>query len=247
VSERKPARKRRRFGWRRIHKWIGVAGGTFLLVWIISGIVISIPGGGATALSRRAVTIDYGSLTVSPADAIASLAPRGVTPESVRVIRLTSLGSRTVYLVQDRGQGPTLVDAITGEIVTIDADEALRVATELYEGPGAPDAPELLERHDLRYFNGELPVYRVGFGDSHGTELTVAVRSGTVFWRDGRSRFRSYMGAFHDLWPIRPLLGTKPYIAAMFGGGLLALFTTLTGYWLAFRRGGWRWKRRRRS
>ncbi len=243
MSKLKPAQKRRRFGWRRIHKWIGVAGGTFLLIWIISGIVIAIPGLGGTRLSQRSPATDFSAVSVSPAQAIASLNGRGVTSQSVQGVSLNRWGSRTVYSIQARGEGTVHVDAVTGETVTINADEARRVAREMYEGPGTPSEPELLERHDPRYFNGELPVYRVSFDDPHGTQVTIAVRSGTVSWRDGRSRFRYYMSAFHDLWPVRPALGRNAYVLGMVGGGLLALITALTGYWLAFRRGGWRWKR----
>lgn len=245
MTQLKKGMKRRRFGWRRIHKWIGVVGGAFLLLWIITGVWIAIPGGGATVAFSGGPPIDVERAILSPAAALEGVRASGVGAEQVGGFALTSLAGRPVYRVNIRGEGARLIDATSGDVVTIDAAEALRIATASYRGSGTPSEPELLERHQLGYFQGPIPIYRVTFSDQQGTRIHVHPRTGELQGWDRRSTLRRYMAAFHDLWPTRPLLGGGGYVSSMVFGGLLALIVTVTGYYLAWRRGGWRWPKRR--
>lgn len=236
--------KRRRFGWRRIHKWIGVGGGVLLLIWIVSGIFISWPGGGRARLQSEARPPDFRSVHISPAEAISALGAEGAAVDDVRSVALALLGSRPIYSVRT-AEGVALVDAVTGLPFEIDAREASRIANEVYGGPGAASPPVLVESRELRYFQGELPAFRIEFDDDHNTEIYIGQRTGTVMWWDTKSRTRRWMGSAHDLWPIGPLLGSIPRLVAMVGGGLITLAIALSGYWLAWRRGGWRLTKRR--
>jgi len=244
VSTSKRPGTRRRWTWRRFHKWIGVGGGIMLTVWIVSGIYIAVPGGGAAAVRGVPPTLDFTSAEISPAEAIARLETPSAAAGAIRSVQLRNLGSRLVYVIQVAGGEPALVDAHSGERVAVDAAEAGRVASELYPGEDPANDPVRVERWDLHYFIGELPAYRVAFDDSHDTEMYIGVRTGSVFWWDGRVRARGLMTAAHDLWPLASIIGRRAQFLIMMTLGLLAVTITLTGYYLAFRRGGWRLKKR---
>ncbi len=241
----RPAFKRRRFGWRRIHKWIGVSGGVLLLIWIVTGIFISWPGGGRARLQSETPLPDFRTVAISPAEAISALPPTEAA-RAGQSVQLTLLGSRPTYLIR-AGGAVSLVDAVSGDPFRVDAEEALRIASEVYGRPELASEPVLVESRELRYFQGELPAFRIEFEDGYNTEIYIGQRTGTVMWWDRKSRIRRWMGSLHDLWPIGPALGPRPRLVAMVGGGLITLLITMSGYWLAWRRGGWRPPKRRLS
>ena len=232
---------KKRWGWRRIHKWLAVTAGVVLTVWIVSGVIIAIPGGGATRFRQLQPSIDASAITVAPADAAATLEARGARADQIRGISLRFLGSRPIYQVQVAGEGPSLVDARSGDIVRIDEAEALRIVRDHYGGSGSASEPEIVTGYSFRYFVGALPAYRITFSDEFDTEAYVAQRDGTITWWDGRARTRRLMAAAHDWWPIGTVSSPRIRLLLLTAAGAISLAATLTGYWLALRR------RRRRA
>lgn len=225
-----------RWGWRRIHKWISVVAGVFLLIWIVTGIFISLPPAGGPQSRRANPVPDYSLATLSPAEAATTAASFAAAGAAVNDIELVRLAGRAVYQVMLAGVGPVLIDAVTGERITVDADEALRIATTAYTGDGTPSTPERVEEHSLRYMLGGLPAWRIAFDDRHGTEVHVVMRNGATTWSGSRHRFRMLMAAGHDWWPLGVIGGPKWRSLALVLSALLALAAALTGYWLAVRR-----------
>ena len=230
MSQPRLAWKRRRFGWRRIHKWIGVSGGILLMIWIVTGVLLAARGEGQAVLQSAAPVPDFRMVRVSPSEAISALEAQGGASGDIGSLRLELFGSRPTYVVRSEGSGISLVDAMTGVPFEIDGPRALQIAHDLYAGPGTPADPVLVDARELRYFMGELPAYRVEFDDDYGTEIYVAVRSGTVSWWDGKSWTQRLMMTSHTLGPIGRFLGPRLRQTLMVGGGLLTLIVTLSGY-----------------
>lgn len=247
MSPPQRAFKLRRFGWRRIHKWIGVGSGVLLVLWIVTGVLIAARGEGRAVLQSAAPVPDYRMARISPSEAISALDERGRASGDIGSLRLELIGSRPTYVIRSEGSGISLVDAMTGVSFEIDGPRALQIARDLYGGTGTPADPVLVDSRGLRYFMGELPAYRVAFDDDYGTEIYVAVRSGTVSWWDGKSWTQRLMMTAHTLGPIGTFFGPRLRRALMVGGGLVTLLVALSGYYLAWRRGGWRFRRRRAS
>lgn len=224
----------RRWGWRRIHKWLAIVAGLFLLAWIVTGIFISTPLTPRPALQSAGPAPDFSRATLSPADALTAAAQ--MSSERATAVRLGALGDRPIYYVDVPGMGRVTLDAATGERIEIDADAALRLATSAYSGDGTPGEPERLERRNLWYLQGDLPAYRIRFDDAYGTEVHVAIGTGMLNWQDGRVRWRRLMAAGHDLWPVGFVIGPWGRASILLFGSFLALAATLTGYWLAVRR-----------
>ena len=58
----------------RVHRWIFIFMGVFMLVWLVSGVVMALPYYWFTGPSGDSgPVLDYNTVTLSPADAIAQL------------------------------------------------------------------------------------------------------------------------------------------------------------------------------
>ena len=59
----------------KVHKWVAVTVGVFFLMWLISGIVMILPNRVYRPVpGRKLAPVDYRDVTVSPAEALATLA-----------------------------------------------------------------------------------------------------------------------------------------------------------------------------
>jgi hypothetical protein len=178
-----------------------------------------------------AQTLDLARVAVTPAEAAAALAEAGVVPV-VSSIRLHQLGDALVYEVAIEGRGPRLVDARSGQPISVDAGLARRVAV-----ARAPEGAQVVRtdllsrrRHDLTYLWGPLPAHRVTFDDPWGTVVYVgeegSVRSTTRWGRaiDG-------IAAFHTFDPL-DLVVREPAVrkAVLIAIALITLLVALTGY-----------------
>lgn len=226
-----------RWGWRRIHKWIAIGAGVFLLVWLITGIWIILPPPNRPALHTANPVTEYATATLSPAEA-AEIA-RGVAANaSTRAIGLARLGSRPIYRVPAPGRGgPILIDAADGTVVTIDEAEARRIATEFYGGDGALAGPgERVEARGASTLYAPIPAYRFVFDDAYRTQAYVGIADGSVYWVDRRIAVRRWAGSIHGFGPIADFVSNKLRLLLVGVGFLIAMGATLTGYWLALRR-----------
>jgi hypothetical protein len=219
----------------RIHRWIAIWSGVFLVGWIVTGVIALVPPpGGAPA---RSDAFDLGEAVVPPADAVRALAPTGSGP-SVRSIRLYRLGDALVYEVTLAGRGVRLVDAGTGRVVSVDAALALRLAASGAPAGASVVGAETLSRRsdDLAYRWGALPAHRVAFDDPAGTVVYVGMRDGSLRSTTRLGRMIGVAAGLHTFEPLDLVLDPAIRKVAMFVVGLGALAAAVSGYFIAFRR-----------
>ncbi|MCQ4268606.1 PepSY domain-containing protein [Pseudomonas stutzeri] len=230
------------------HRWLGIALGVFVLLWIVSGVVMLYVGypklTGGEHLSRLAPLA--GDCCVAPG--VALTAAGGARPTSR--LRLTSAGGSPRYLL-DHGDGPLIaVDAQSGRrIERIGPDEALASARQ-FAGGAAVRLLDLIEEdawtrnHALAR---ERPLYRVQSADAEGRLLYVSSHTGLVV-RDATARERAwnYLGAWlHWLYPLREVLPKAAWAVALVYGALLAALMVLLGLLIGVLR--WRFAGRYRN
>jgi hypothetical protein len=234
------------FDWRRglvvTHRWLGIAGGIFFVVWFASGIVMiyrRMPALDSAERWARLAPLDAASVRVAPAAAARVL---GAPSASVAEARLGMHDGRPVYRFGARGA----VFADTGEpLAPLSAADAENVARRF--------APEhaTTTRHDRRLeapdqwtlqIRAHLPLHRVALGDAEGTELYVSERTGEVAMETKRTeRAWAYVGpVLHWLYftPLRARseLWAQAVIWLSVAGCVLALSGLLWGM-LRFRGG----------
>lgn len=123
---------------RRLHKWIGVLVGLQFLVWLGSGLGMSLLDPDRIAgTSQRAGPLEppaWPTATVSPVDALRAAGRSTATLDSGWLLQ------QPVYRLQSP-QGTEVIDARDGRRIIIDPAIALRVAQAAYRGEGAAAAP----------------------------------------------------------------------------------------------------------
>lgn len=164
---------------RRFHLWTGVLLGAQVMLWMLSGVVMSWYH---LDLVRGERTMFSAPPPELAAQSYAS--PGGVVAQSegaVSVELRTFLG-RPVYEVESVG-GRALFDAQSGEKLSpIDEVSARRVAESDFVGKGELEAIALLDDPPQEY-RGARPVWRADFSDRLHTRLYISQDTGEVISR----------------------------------------------------------------
>lgn len=163
---------------RKFHKWLGLAIGLQVVIWVTSGLIISIldheiVAGNTTkvALPASAPLGDVGILF--PIDRL-----QGGDSDHFESITLRRLGGMLVYQV-DGGASKHVFNAQTGEPVAITRTWAERNALMSYQGEGEIVSNERLNEGSPEV-PGAQPVWRVDFNDSMATRVYVSNIDGRV-------------------------------------------------------------------
>lgn len=216
---------------RRIHKWMSVAIGMILLLWVVTGLVMIIPL--APPARGPQARIDFATLTITPAQAAQTAGP--LRPDkAIDGVVMRRLGDRIVYVVWiTDGAPPVLVDAASGEVVAITPELARGLAVE-----GLPGNPPItrFERFDTRPFGyfGPVPSYRADIDDGNGTRAWVNAATGEVQRNAGSARVKGFISSLHEFMPLNGLPGeNRTRRTALWITSIITIAVALTGYWMA--------------
>ena len=223
---------------RSLHKWIGISIGIIVLVWLVSGIWILLP----TSYQQNWEDgfSQWPAAAITPAEAVAVAS--GHTPERVRNINMWAVAGRLFYRISLKDGPVQLVDATTGQSVTITPDLAERIARAIFVMPeAAVDTVERVDRYSMRYAAGPLPAMRVVFADGNKTVVYVGEADGAVLGGGTSHRIRSIVAGLHTFYPLRVLVSARGEKGALILAGVITIVGVLTGYWLAL---PGRWRRR---
>lgn len=216
---------------RRIHKWVGLLIGIQFVLWLGSGLIMSLLDPeqvqGNTYRVQEPVTPPW-PRDALPASAVLASAAREGGGNAIQQISSGWLLGRPVYQAFD-GEKTRLTDALAGTPIAIDAPLASRLAQASYSGPGKAQAPRLLERAgEVRDHQGRL--WRVDFEDGQDTTVYLSAQTGQVLEHRNRTwRLFDVVWMLH----IMDYAGRKNFnnplvITAGIGG----LWLALTGIWL---------------
>lgn len=215
----------------RTHIWLGWIIGAQLILWMLSGLVMTVlpierVRGEHLRADVPARPLD-GTGVVPPATVL-SMAP------GADELTLTQLLGRPVYRLSAHGHPLALRDARSGAPIRIDADLAARIATANHAGDGRvgsvrhiPDGTAVGE------FRRDAPAYAVRFDDAEGSVFYVHAVTGEIAAvRTDRWRLFDLMWGLHIMdWRERedfnhPLLITAAALglASVCGGAGLLMF-----------------------
>lgn len=164
---------------RTLHKWFGLVLGLQFLLWTVSGAMMAL-------LDHHKVSGEHSVRDPVPLAAPAKLVPVGqLAPTAggpVVGVKLRPLNDRYVYEVKTAA-GTSMVDAVTGQAVVVDAAAARDLAAAAYAGEGRLTAVEPVTRHGLETRGLVLPLWKASFDDAETTTLYVAAATGDVVER----------------------------------------------------------------
>ena len=211
---------------RRIHKWVGLLIGIQFVLWMASGVVMSLFDAqkvqGREFRVRPAPPAPWPE-TALPVDTV--LANAG---NRVRTVSTGWLSDRPIYVLAD-GEETRLVDATNGKIFDIDAQLALQLARASYSGKGLPGAPiKLGQTLETRSHPG--PVWKVDFLDAEDTSVYLSAQTGQVLEHRNRTwRLFDVFWMFHIMDYFERKDFNNPLVITSAVGGL---WLAMTGLWL---------------
>ena len=213
---------------RKIHKWIGLLIGLQFVLWLASGLMMSLLDHDTVqGHSHRAHAVEIPNWpqgTLAPAKVVAGAG------QPVNRFAAGWLLDRPVYHLGN-GNLSWLVDANSAERITIDGPLATRLATADYVGDGQPMKPLLLNSTlEARGHEGQL--WRVDFSDDDATTVYLSAQTGQILEHRNRTwRIFDFFWMLHIMdYTGRQNFNNPLVITAAIGG----LWLALAGIWLLF-------------
>lgn len=213
---------------RKLHKWVGLIIALQFLVWMGSGLIISlldkniVKGQHHRAKHAHAASA-WPNGMLAPAHVLAA------TKRPVQIIETFWLRDRPVYRLTHKATA-WLVDARDGRPVLIDAATAGAIAAADYVGQGRPGSPEWLKSTTLEVRRHEPPIWRVPFNDEDDTTLYVSGQDGRILERRNNSwRLYDIVWMLHIMDYTGRQNFNNPLVITAAAGGL---WIALSGVWL---------------
>ena len=213
---------------RRIHKWTGLVIGIQLVLWTLSGAVMSM-------LNHE--TVAGGPAAAAPPAVPPSSSGWGEIQSQLAGHKATALGlrpllGRYVYAVStDRGS--RLFDAESGSPIVVDAALAERVARAAYGSEAEISDVMPLAELELAVREHQLPIWRVDFADEANSSFYVSGTDGRLLERRSNTwRTWDFFWMLHNMDYANRTSFNHPLIVLV---GFAAVWLAVTGFWLLFR------------
>lgn len=211
---------------RKLHRWVGLLIGLQLVLWMASGLVMSLLDHdrvqGHVHRAHAKVEREWPVGLRAPMQVVAA------APSPVHSVSARWLLDRPVYELSD-GKTVWLVDAADGGDIAIDAALATALASADYVGDGHAGQPrKLASTLEVRGHDG--PLWRVDFSDADETTVYVSAWNGDVLAHRNRTwRLFDFFWMLHIMdYTGRQDFNNPLVVTAAVGG----LWLALTGLWL---------------
>lgn len=213
---------------RKLHKWVGLLLAAQFLLWMASGVVMSMLD--ADLVHGQRYRVKQAPPGAWPAHALPAAAVLGASGKEVSSVASGWLLDLPVYRLAS-GKTSWMVGAVDGKPVLLDAALASRIAAASYSGSGHAATPRLLERTlEARGHQGR--VWRVDFADSDNTTVYVSDTTGAVLeHRNSTWRLFDFFWMLHIMDYAERTNFNNPLLVSSAVGGL---WMALTGVWLLF-------------
>lgn len=213
---------------RRLHKWVGLILAIQFVLWMSSGVVMSLLD--AKKVQGREFRIKPPAPPAWPRDVLTTDAVLATSRESVMTISSAWLLDRPIYRLQNDKRS-WMVGAADGKAVAIDTSLAADIARASYSGTGRVGTPRLLN-FTLETRAHKEPVWRVDFDDADETSVYVSSKSGAVLeHRNSTWRLFDLFWMLHIMDYTERTNFNNPLLVSSAIGGL---WMALTGVWLLF-------------
>ncbi|WP_395400920.1 PepSY domain-containing protein [Pseudoduganella sp. UC29_106] len=213
---------------RKLHKWVGLLVGVQFLIWLASGLTMSLFD--HHVVSGQMHRAPARTLPVWPAAEL--LSPREVLMSAkhpVESVEAYWLGSTPAYRL--KGEEVTwLVSAKSGEALTVGPTIAAQLARADYTGSGTASAARLMIDPSLETRRHSGPIWRVDFNDTDATTVYVSGEDGRVLERRNNTwRWFDIAWMLH----IMDYSGRQDFNNALVVTAAVAgLWMALSGIWL---------------
>jgi hypothetical protein len=203
--------------WRKIHKWVGLVLGLQFVMWTLSGTVMALLDsdkvGGHSAAPMAATAYAWPADLVTPA-----------TLKAVEGLTLRRIVDRPVYEIND-GQGVRLLDARSGQPMSIDASLAENNARDAFHHKATVTSVARLDKANLEARDHSGAMWRVNFADDENSSSYVSADTGRALVNRGDT---------WRLWDIAWMLHNMDYVNRTSFNHPLIIFVAFGALWLSF-------------
>ncbi len=234
--------------WYTLHKWTSIFTGLALIMWLITGMVMSWEKLFPELTPVESVPPDFRVATMPPADAMARLEEiLGQSPQ-VSWLDLRQILNTVVYEVKLKDGSIHLLNAQSGQEFNVTPELAEEIARAEFPTQASILRVERLNGNDFSYPFGPVPVYRVVFDDSRATHAHVSIRTDEIWgrktgavWRNDRwGRARTAINTLHTFDMLRIITDRRRLITTLLWAAAIVTFlAAVLGYYLALPR---RWR-----
>lgn len=213
---------------RKLHKWLGLIIGLQLVLWLISGLVMSLLD--SDKVAGKALRAPAAAAQLWPSDAIPYPDLMRIAPGDTKSIKTDWLAGIPVFQIATE-TGHEIRDARTGKVLALDSAIAAAIAKSHYNGPGTVGTPKLLNWSDeARSHEGKI--WRVDYADAEETTAYISAVNGELLEMRNRDwRMFDFFWMFHIMdYADRANFNNPILISSGLGG----LFMSIFGIWLLF-------------
>ena len=213
---------------RKIHKWVGLVIAIQFVLWMTSGVVMSLLD--ANKVAGREFRIKPAATGAWPGNALPVDTVLAKASNQVMSISSGWLLDQPVYTLAN-DKATWMVDAVSATPVALDAALATRIAQASYSGSGKPTGARLL-KYTLETRKHKEPVWGIDFADADDTTVYVSANTGKVLeHRNSTWRLFDFFWMLHIMdYAERENFNNNLLVTSAIGG----LFMALTGVWLLF-------------
>ncbi|NND83483.1 MAG: hypothetical protein HKN50_13730 [Gammaproteobacteria bacterium] len=229
---------------RKLHKWLAIIIGLQVLIWVSSGMIISLLDHHIASGDKTRKSVP----SLHPLGSVNGLIPVARLPidhSAIQAIALQRIQQQLVYRI-DQGSGQTLFNALSGEPFSITREHAESQALASYTGAGSLQILALLPDGHIEA-QGHGVVWRADFDDEIATRVYIADSDGAVVAHRNRHwRIVDFLLMLHFMDYARTHNFNNPQIIAI---GFAAFWLALSGLILvkrSFRKRDFGWRAVRR-
>jgi ferredoxin len=216
---------------KKLHKWIGLLIGLQVLLWVLSGLVISLLDPARVSGRQWADTTPHEPEPLPPGLLLEpGELPASQLADALSVSLMVSRGI-PVYTIRHTA-GDTLLSAVDGSVIVTGKADAEKLAKEDFTGDGdiIETTAGLAPGTETRDSSG--PYWKVSFSDTAGTAIYISAASGEILERRNSFwRLRDFFWMLHIMDYTGREDFNNPLVITM---ALVALWLGISGFLLLF-------------
>ncbi|MES2280898.1 MAG: PepSY domain-containing protein [Pseudomonadota bacterium] len=227
-------------GWMAWHHILGLVGGIVILTWIFSGWFSMGPNKWLAHQTPSAFPAKFGQAQPVFTHNLASLAQLAASNKPVKAIEAGWYDGRPVWTRFDANANRHTVDAVSGEAVSVRAEELIKAAKAAFPSAAVEDI-KLLTEPDLYWYSRHtppvLPVWRIRLADTDATWLHVDAISGRLLnATNSDSRLRRWLFNGLHSFDFPPFMKTTLWYVTIWVLSLIGLAASVSGVVIGWRR-----------
>ena len=216
---------------KKLHKWVGLLIGVQVLVWLLSGLVISLLDPVKTSGGQWTSEIMPGPQLIDSSSLLELTDLPAELLEDTIGVELSVRFGKPVYLVR-RTASETLINATDGSVVLTDKADAERLARQDFSGDGEIISSEPGMAPDMETRGNKGTYWKVSFSDRANTAIYISASTGEILERrNSYWRVRDFFWMLHIMdYSDRENFNNSLVI----GIALIAIWLGISGFLLLF-------------